>query len=465
MRGRAGSWTKRLRADLDRSLFPQAPAGGGIGFGRWEGAAVLVAFLALASILHLLRAGASDSLTSLWAEDGAVFLHGALSQGFLDAVTSSYAGYLVLVPRLIGEVGASVPLEDAPVAMNLAAVLVVALSGLAVWFGSSAHVRDPFLRGLLVALTVLCPVASLEAVVSGTYDSWYMIFAVFWLLLWRPNATWSAALGALFIFVTGLTTPGIAFFIPLAALRALAIRDRRDALIVGSFTLALAIQLPVTALNSEDVIEHAWSADAWPTYAQRVVEASVLGENLGGQAWSSWGWQFLIPFVAAGVALLAVAFARASSGRLLAAIAVVTSLTMFMVTYYQRAIGAVMLWPDSYAFGLGGRYALVPSLLLISSALVLVGPSTNAARGRGRGRPWATIAVGGVLLVALVTSFDLSNSAIRKMPPWQDSLRAAASTCRAKDLAETHVGVSPPGVVMYIPCERLESAFDQPPAR
>src|SRR6185437_5778609 len=97
------------------------------------GVAVLVSFLALAAALQLFRIGPSSALSSLWAEDGPVFLGTALTHGFLDAMTTTQAGYLVLMPRLIAEIGAAVPLRDAAVAMNLISVLVVALAGLAVW--------------------------------------------------------------------------------------------------------------------------------------------------------------------------------------------------------------------------------------------------------------------------------------------------------------------------------------------
>ena len=96
--------------------------------------------------------------------------------------------------------------------MNLTTVLMVALSGLAVWFATAGQIHSPYLRALLVALMVLCPVSSIEAVASPTNVAWYTAFAVFWLLFWRPVTTWGACLGGLLILATGLSTPVTLFF-------------------------------------------------------------------------------------------------------------------------------------------------------------------------------------------------------------------------------------------------------------
>jgi hypothetical protein len=423
---------------------------------RWERGLLLVSFLLIASILQLFRAGPSDTLNSLWAEDGSVFLHGALTQGFLDAVTSAYAEYLVVVPRLIGEVGAIVPLRDAPQAMNVTAALVVALSGVAVWIASADHIRSPYLRGLLVALLVLTPAGSIEAVVSGTYVAWYMAFVAFWMLIWRPATTWGAALAALVILATGLSSPTLFFFAPLALLRALAIRDRRDAMIVGSFALAIAIQLPVTAASQEHVANPTWSADIVTTFLQRIVDGSVLGLELGGSAWEQWGWPFLIAISVGATLYLLVLAWRASSGRLLAAIALGTSALMFAASVYQRGLASAMLWPAGEHNGFGGRYAIVPSLLFISAALVLI----DSPRREQPGNPaWAAIATGAVLLLGLVTSFDVRIGTGREMPAWDQSLQSAASSCRAEGIEEAVLPVIPTGWTMTIPCDRIDSEY------
>ena len=458
-----GEKLQALRAHIDRSLFRSAPSVEAR-IGSWKGALLVVAMLALAIFLQLFRVGPSNALHSLWAEDGEIFLQGALNSAFWHDVFATYAGYLVLVPRLIAEAANLFPLRDIPAAFAIISGAVVALSGLAVWFASAAHIRNPFLRGTLVALTILCPVAGLESVASASYVLWYMLFASFWLLIWRPATTRGAVLGGVFILLTGLSTPGLWFFAPLAGLRALAIRDRRDLILVGAYAAGAAAQVPVVALNTEAAVEPLWTSDIWTAFLQRIVDGAALGERAGGQAWQHLGWPFLIVLLIGCVAALAYgALHSNASARWFAAIAIPTSLAMFVVSVYQRAVGAQMIWPaGSHAAG-GGRYAIVPALLLASVALVLV---DRAARRRGASEvPWIGIAVSVVLLLGIATSFDVEDTPNRGTPPWEDALRSAAASCRSEGLSEVAVATSPPRFGVAIPCERLSSFSDAPAAR
>ena len=452
MVGQAGDIVKRLRTALDRSLFLPSPAQT-TRFRGWEGALLLVSFLALAAVLQLLRLGPSDALNSLWAEDGPVFLEGALSHGFLDAVTMTHAEYLVVVPRLIGEVGAAVPLDDAAVAMNLTSVLFIALCGLAVWFASAGHIHNPYLRALLVALTVLCPVSSIEAVVSPTNVAWYAAFAVFWLLLWRPATTWGASLSALMILATGLSTPATLFFAPIALMRAVAIRDRRDALIVGAFGLASVIQVRAMMVTSEEMFGDVWTESILTAFLQRIVDGSVLGLELGGSTWADWGWPFLIAISVGVMAYLIMLLLRVSSGRLVAAIAIASSVAIFLASSYTRALGDLIVWPTDVYNTFGGRYAVIPTLLLISAALALVDSHSRSSRGRSI----AAIATAVVLLIPLVTSFDASGEIGRGGPKWDDSLHTSTASCEAKNLAEVPVTISPEGWTVTVSCDSLVS--------
>lgn len=461
MNGRVPGVVIRLRESLGQSLFAPAPASGST-LGRGEFTLVLLALLALGAVLQIFRVGPDAALNAFWAEDGQVFFQGAVLQGFFDAVFTPYAGYLVVVPRLIGEVGNLVPLADAPTAVSLTAALVVALSGLAVWYASAALIRNPYLRGTLVVVMVLAPVASLEAIAAASYVSWYMLFASFWLLLWRPPNTRGAVLAGLFILATGLSNPGVWYFLPVFALRLFAARDRRDALILGGYALGSAIQLPVTLASSENTVEPVWTSDIWTAYIQRVVDGAALGESLGGEAWTSWGWPLLIGLlVVFGACLVAGLLRGMPSARYFAAIAIPTSLGMFVISVYQRAVGFVMTWPEGADSGLGGRYAIVPALLLVSLALVLIDQSTRRRRGPRR-LSWLGIAAMVVLLVGVITSFSIGDRAARGEPGWEAALGAAAATCPAEppptDPNPAAAVVSAPvGFVVYVPCDQLIS--------
>src|SRR4029077_19981470 len=235
-----------------------------------------------------------------------------------------------VVPRLIGEAGGAVPLDDAPTAMAIVSGIVVGVCGIVVWVAAGSTIRNPWLRGTLAILTVLAPTASLESIDSGTYVLWFMLFASFWLLMWRPRTTTGAVLGGVFILLTGLSTPEIWFFAPLALLRLIALRDRRDALLLGGWVLGSAAQVPAYAFSNEPQVEALWSHDIWTAYLQRVLDGAALGERLGGIGWDGLGWALLIFLIAFTVVGLALGLRRVEArARWLAGLGVLIGLAMF----------------------------------------------------------------------------------------------------------------------------------------
>jgi hypothetical protein len=450
---------RSLRTHLDGHLFLPTPAARG-SIGRGEYLVVVGAMLVLAIVLELARPGFTGSIETLWAEDGTVFLNGALTQSFWHAITSTYANYLVVTPRLIGEAASLLPLQDAAAVFAIISASIVALSGLIVWLASAGLIENPYLRGTLALLTALTPVAALESLDSASYVSWYMLFATFWILLWRPKSMRTASLASLFVLATALSNPGVWFFAPLAALRAIAVHDRRDVAIVTSFAVGAALQIP-TLLSQEPVVPPQWTGDILTAYMQRVVVGAPLGLSLGGDAWSHLGWPLLIGLALAGLAGLFMGARRANPGaRYLAVIAVLTSLVMFLLSLYQRAAGPVIVWAEGLSNGLGGRYSIVPSLLLVSAAIVLL---DNAWRRRPEPRPklhWPSLAAVLLLLTAVATSFDARDYTARGKPSWSMDLHRAAMACTAERVATATIYTSPPGFGFKLPCARISSFAD-----
>ena len=99
----------------------------------------------------------------------------------------SYAGYLQLVPRLIGQIAALVPIRDASVVFAVGGALVASACGLFAYHASAGHVSSRWLRALLGLSVVLLPVAQLEIADNGVNSIWYLLVALFWAALWRPR--------------------------------------------------------------------------------------------------------------------------------------------------------------------------------------------------------------------------------------------------------------------------------------
>jgi hypothetical protein len=448
---------------LDRYLFPE-PAAAAPGPARWEKAGLVTALLALGVVLQLARIGWTGSLNALWAEDGPIFVQEALAQGFGDAVSSEYSGYLVLVPRLIGEAAALMPLEGAAATVSILSALLIALSGLAVWHAAAAHIPDPLLRGALVLATVLTPVGGMESIDSASYVSWYMLFAVFWILLWRPRTLAGAAWGGLLIVATVLSNPGAWFLLPLAALRALAIRDRRDATIVGAYFAASVVQLVAMARSNYEAVEPLWTSDIWEVLVQRVVAGAAFGLRGAGGLWDQFGWPALIALTACMVLAFAIGLTRSDGrARAFALIAIPTALGMFVLSVYQRAAGTPMLWLAGDAGGHGGRYAIVPVLLVVATAMVVA--EGWRRQSSASWKAWPSLAIAGLLLASVAVSYPAGDTAVRGTPAWDDALDAAAVTCASEGGEIATVATSPPGFQMALPCSEIPADSTSPPQR
>jgi hypothetical protein len=452
-----------VRRTLGETLFQDPPAKKS-DVGRAPALLILGGLFVLGVLLQMLRVGWSASLHSLWAEDGAVYLSGAVHNGFGGSLFDTYATYLVFVPRAIGELAGLFPLQDAPAAISVVSSAVVALSGLVVWYATEGLIESPYLRAALAALTVLAPVGGLESTDSAAYVPWYLLFAGFWILLWRPRTTAGAVGAGLFILATGLSTPGVWFFVPLALLRTLAVRDRRDGLVLAGFWAGAIAQVPVLALNKETAVTPLWTHDIWTDYLQRVVTGAALGLRLGGKVWEHLGWPFLIVLLIVALAALAYGVSRTNlTARLLALIAIPTSLLMFVVSVYQRAVGSQMLWQPHIYIEAAGRYAIVPALLLASVAAVMI--DRRSRRREGERRPaWLAYGAVALTLVVIAVSFSVENLEARGTPPWEASLEHSAEVCADEGASETGVATSPPGWSLNIPCEELSSFAPSAPA-
>jgi hypothetical protein len=445
-----------VRARLDATIFqePPPPDPAAQGAPRWLAITGLFVF---AILLQMLRIGWSISLHSLWAEDGAVYFSGAVhAGGFGGSLFDTYATYLVFVPRLIGEIAYLFPLQDGPAVLSILSAGVIALSGWIVWEATAGLIESPWLRGALVILTVLSPVGGLESTDSGAYVPWYMLFATFWILLWRPRSSAAAAGAGIFALLTGLSTPGVWFFIPVALLRTLAIRDRRDGLLLAGYWAGALAQVPVLLFNKEEAVKPLWSHDIWTSYLQRVVDGAFFGLKLGGRLWVHLEWAFLIVLTLVLIGALIYGVTRTNwTARLLALLAIPISLVMFVVSVYQRAVGEQMVWPSGVWGESAGRYAIVPALLLFSVAAVMIDKRSRRREGESRAR-WLAWGLAALAVVAVASSFHVESPEVRGAPPWEASLEHSAEVCETEPPeAEVGVATSPPTWGLLIPCDEL----------
>jgi hypothetical protein len=451
----SGGGEGSLRATIGRELFPRPPATTGR-LSRGQKALLLCGLVALGTVLVLLRLG-PGVLERIWAEDGPIYLFGAIGHDFWFSIFKPYAGYLVVGPRLVGAVaGSLLPLPWAATVFAVLAALLTAASGVAVWFGSAGQVPDRRLRAGLVVAVVLVAASGQETLDSAAYAPWFMLCGTFWLLFFWPRTIVGAGAAGAFVLLTGLSTPGVWFFIPVALLRAISGPGRKAWIVLAGYAAGALAQVPVVLAQEQEPALYA--GHIWSAYLQRVVAGGLLGQRLGANLWEQLGWPFVILLTGLAIAGLVVCLRRAPLGaRWCAVVLIATSFAMFVVSVYQRGIVESIFWPGGESSALASRYVLVPSVLLVSAAVVAVQGALRGEWGRRRSVRWRNRIVGATLAaiaIVVAVSFDQSYSA-DGVPSWRDALTQTADRCLARGERVTAIPTQPRPYGVEILCTEL----------
>ncbi len=228
------SWAEPLFPPARRSSLPWPLLVCG-----YTGGFVLVVVLALA------RQSGLPATGTLWAEDGVIFYSQAVAHSVLHTLVASYNGYGQLVPRLAVQLTGLGPLRDVPTTVALSGAVGLALVSCLVFHMARGLITSPALRALLVASMVLLPLAVVEMLDNLVNLPWWIFFAAFWALLWRPSGPGGRAVAAVVCLLAAASEPLVGLLMPLALVRAVALpRWRENAASVG-LAFGLVYQLAV----------------------------------------------------------------------------------------------------------------------------------------------------------------------------------------------------------------------------
>src|SRR5499433_2250987 len=374
----AGHGARAVLADL----FPAPPGPAPrAGLARWAFLPVQVAVVALGALVMLARIGGRPAWDSIWAEDRGIYLPEALAHPW--HLLQSYGGYLQLVPRLIGQAAALVPVRHASVAFAVGGALVAAACGLFAYHASAGHISSRWLRALLGLSVVLLPVAQLEIADNGVNSIWYLLVALFWAALWRPRTRSGAAVAAVVAFAAAASSSLALLFAPLLAARAIVVPRRlREHAATAGWALGSLLQVGVILTSHQSRLRPHDPANAVLYYAHDVL-LPALGWHL------SWHLRDILGLT--GATALAGGF-------------------IFAVLAYAVATGLVFTAVTS-AFAWGGpgqrvtvivergaRYSTLP-ILLLDAALIV---AADAYARRWWPRPRAVAAVAALIAVLAV---------------------------------------------------------------
>ncbi len=323
----------------------------------------IVAFVA-AFGLDVWWAG-THAMSRIWAEDGAVFLAGAHSMHFGQAFFRPYAGYMHAVPRSLAELTTLFPLRDAAAILAAAAAAVRAVVALFVFRASSGHLRSPWVRGMLAASVALLPAGGLETLDNIANLHWYLTFAVFWALLWRPQRRWECALAGFVVLVGVGSSPMPLLLFPLVVLRVVSlasVRRLRDYVVPACFVVAGVAQGIAVLRSARPPHETFGPAVVSRAYGVRIGAGALAGYQHADRIWLDLHYLGVAIAAVVLLALIVPAIRLPGPRRWLAIIGLGASAAMFALMFAQPAVRPHT--PIDIIRSLP-RYDVLPSLLVL----------------------------------------------------------------------------------------------------
>jgi hypothetical protein len=378
-------------------LFPEPPGPAPrAGLARWAFLLGQVVVVGLGALVMLARMGGRPAWDSVYAEDPGIYLPQALAHPW--HLLQAYGGYLQLVPRVIGQAAALLPIRDASVGFALGGALVASACGLFAYHASAGQVSSRWLRALVGLSVVLLPVAQLEIADNGVNSIWYLLAALFWAALWRPRTRAGAAVAAVVAFAAAASSSLGFLFAPLFAARAIVVPRRpREHAATAGWALGCLLQILIIVTSHVSRLTPHNPVNAVLYYAHEVL-LPTFGWHL------SWHLRHLLGLTGAtaltgGFIVVVLALILATQDRRCRVFVVTAVATGLVFTAFTSAFA----WggpgqPVRITVEHGARYSTVP-ILLLDAALIV---AADAYARRWWPRPRAIVAIAALIAVLSV---------------------------------------------------------------
>lgn len=358
------------------------------------------------TVVMLLRVAGIPAWEGIYGEDIRFFLPEALNHPW--HLLTPFGGYVELLPRMLAQAAALLPLQDAAALFAISAAVIASLCALFVFHASAGYIRAPWLRVMLALAIVLLPVAPLEIPDSAVNAPWYLLFALFWAILWRPRSRAGLAIAAVIGFMTVSSAVIALVFLPLLVARVIALpRWREQAVTVGFAVGLLLVQLPyvVQGLTGNSArVRHLAPIDKSVSFYGHDVVLPALGWHLSWWLRDSTGVDVGM-LVIGGFLAIIFGWALLTQGRpvrIFVPVALLTGFTFAVVTSTVR--WAVTVHPVTLGYEAGSRYTDLPIFLIAAAMIVAVDSWLRRTRIRWRA-VGASLALVVVLGVGWVTDF------------------------------------------------------------
>jgi hypothetical protein len=367
---------------------------------------------------------------------------------------------MLLAPRLLAMLVASLPLPAQGIALNLAAAVVQAAVATLAYVGTTGFVRQRLWRALMALAVVAVPVGP-EVIDSIANLQWFLLFGGCVCLLWTPRKP--LGWGVLFaVLVTAtMTSPFAVVLLAGAIARLIVQRSRAATVLAGVVATGFAIQTMVMVMAPPRTGTIKSGVDLGPArlvggFVRRVLGDGVLG--VGRHPINQ-----LAPGLQAGAAvailltILVICLTTIDGFPVLARASCFG--IMAILTYSLPVVATPQLTTEHPV--VAGRYYVAPALLTIVAIMCLIGAVTDRGR-RGTVRlPWLAVAASGVLVLSLLGGLGSSWTAgnvwgRQNGPSWQPGIDQARRACESSSgMVNASVALSPPNWSMTLPCKRL----------
>ena len=338
-----------------------------------------VGLFAAAVVLPLLRQRGNPSWDSIWGEDGFLLFPDARELGPLAPLFESYAGYLVLAPRLFAVPMAWLPVEHLAAYCAITAALVTAVLAALCYRWTEGWIDSTTARLALAALVVLMPAAGLETTAVLVNVIWPLACVAPWAILARQDGRGDVAARAGVLFLAAASCPVGLLFVPLAALWGWRRRSRPATLVVvGAYAVGVVLQLvAMVGARADSAIPPVDPQRPFDEITRlvlvRLFGVSLVGPEAANRLWIDHGTVTGVAAAAIVVTIFALLVRRAdrrsallASGFALGAVAVLLALVWYRGTLPWR-------FGSPFNLLLHMRYS-VPAVFLIASGFaVLVG--------------------------------------------------------------------------------------------
>lgn len=370
------------------------------------------------SIGRLLLGNDSALSTIVWAEDG-LFPLCIRSHGLAPCLVEPYAGYLLVLPRLVAWPVSLFPFDSWPLVTNIAAALLAAVMAVLVVVVLRAAGIGAVASGFVALLPVLVPIAGFEALNVYSSGQWLLLYVAVLALSFPPEGRYRTWIYAVGVLVTGLTMPSAVVLFGVLAVQVLRHQIPKRGALVTAVALAVGLAAQVWAALTTAVPRVVKpsldSMLAWLHSLPGALMTLVPGQasltasgTVSSTADGSWGWAgitFVIVVIALG-AWLILRRDRIASG-------------LGLVLLAALALGAL----PAVAGYANNRYFVIPIVLWVAALVIAL----------DRWFPWhpnIAVAIVAVVLTALWLP-SLAPSSLRSTaaPEWPAMIAQARALC------------------------------------